>query len=355
MILHIFPYEKFAYDYISKINALFGKDGHLFYLYGDLPSDKMKSVGGDNVVRESGFRNLCACRLYLSKKAKKAERIILHSWFFPKYIMFLSCYWVRKYPHKVFWNIWGHDLYNMYWNRKSSIKNMIKEILRKYFIKRVRAVGYIPGDYDFLKKHYVTKAKFFLSSYAYEFFDYNEEKKDSQNDVINVMLGNSATKECRYIETIDLLASIDDGKMQIYCVLAYPKNNKSYIGEVSRHGKKIFGDRFVPIVSYMSYDEYMGFLKSIDIAIFNHNRQQGLGNIASLLYLGKKVFVSDENACGDYFRRLGITLFSTNEINCEIKCGLDRNIQINNKKKILEFFSDESFKARWDKIFREPI
>lgn len=351
MIFHIFPYEKFSYDYITKINNLFNSREHEFFLYGKLPSDKIKNVTYENVKFESQFLNKHACRCYLRLTAKKADKIILHSWFFPKYLMALSCYWVTVYPKKVFWNIWGHDLYNMYWERNKSLKTRMREVLRKYFIKHVRAVGYIPGDYTFLKKCYQTNAKFFLASYAYEFYDFGQVER--KNDGMNIMLGNSATRECRYMETIDLLSEIDDQKMKIYCILAYPSGNRAYIDMVSAHGKKAFGERFIPIVDYMGYDDYMKFLASIDAAVFNHNRQQGLGNIASLLYLGKKVFVSEENACGDYFKRMGVSLFDMAELKDGIKFELNPDSQAENRRMIKKFFSDAEFRTRWEKIFQE--
>lgn len=47
-----------------------------------------------------------------------------------------------------------------------------------------------------------------------------------------------------------------------------------------------------PIVDFMDFNEYINFLSTIDIAIFNHKRQQGMGNIITLLGMGKKyIFV----------------------------------------------------------------
>ena len=37
--------------------------------------------------------------------------------------------------------------------------------------------------------------------------------------------------------------------------------------------------------------DYLKILGKIDIAIFNHERQQAVGNITSLLGLGKKVYI----------------------------------------------------------------
>lgn len=38
----------------------------------------------------------------------------------------------------------------------------------------------------------------------------------------------------------------------------------------------------------MPFEEYLGLLAKIDIAILNHKRQQAMGNITTLLGLGKK-------------------------------------------------------------------
>ena len=38
----------------------------------------------------------------------------------------------------------------------------------------------------------------------------------------------------------------------------------------------------------MNNKDYIQFLNQIDIAVFNHNRQQAMGTIRSLLGMGKK-------------------------------------------------------------------
>ena len=42
----------------------------------------------------------------------------------------------------------------------------------------------------------------------------------------------------------------------------------------------------------MPFNQYLEFLGKIDIAIFNHRRQQGFGNAITLLGLGKKVYLN---------------------------------------------------------------
>lgn len=45
----------------------------------------------------------------------------------------------------------------------------------------------------------------------------------------------------------------------------------------------------------MPFEEYLGLLAKIDIAILNHKRQQAMGNITTLLGLGKKYILGDRD------------------------------------------------------------
>lgn len=350
-VLHVFPYEKFAYDYITKINELFGKEYHEFFLYGELESENMSEVKAENIVfaeESTATRNDID---WLKKEFSSSSRIILHSLFVPFRILVLVSRFVRKYPEKFFWNIWGHDLYNTYWKRNESIKNIVKENFRRQFIKNLRGVGYIPGDFEYLKNHYDTSAQFFLASYSYDLFECPAEKHTG----INVMLGNSATRECQYEDSISRLATLNIVDMKVYCVLSYPASNIEYIESVVDYGRSKLGDNFVPLTDYMRYEDYMSFLSKIDVAIFNHNRQQALGNIASLLYLGKKVFVSKENACGDYFERMGAKIYDMDLLLNEIKIPMDTTVVSKNSRIVKKFFSDVEFAERWKTIFEVDL
>jgi hypothetical protein len=67
----------------------------------------------------------------------------------------------------------------------------------------------------------------------------------------------------------------------------------------------------------MTLDEYLKFLKSIDIAIFNHERQQAMGNTINLLGMGKKVFMRTGLSHYDFMKSIGIILNSFTDLNIE--------------------------------------
>lgn len=351
MILHLIAYEKFTEDYIKRINALFGEKNHLFLVFGEKPEADIKSVHADNVIYSLDFSNKFKCAYFMVKKILSSDKVIIHALFLSNLYLRLLLMLQPIAGDKFFWNIWGYDLYNAYWNRNKEVE---REKLRIKFIKKLKAVGYIPGDFDFLKKHYETSAKFYLASYSYDFFTPEVDETSEDNNTINILLGNSATEECQYEEAIDLLSHFSNKPIKVKCVLSYPKENEKYRDKIVKYGHEKLGDKFVPLIGFMTYEKYTELLSGIDIAIFNHNRQQALGNIASLLYLGKRVYINPANGCKGYFEQMGAKVFSTEDLVETAICKYDpKELKNINRKAIDEFFSDQQFKERWRKIFEE--
>jgi len=55
------------------------------------------------------------------------------------------------------------------------------------------------------------------------------------------------------------------------------------------------------LASHMDIDEYTRLLNSVDIAIYNNNRQQATGNIEILGFLGKKIFVRSDTTTWEHY------------------------------------------------------
>lgn len=351
MILHLFSYEKFALDYILKINKLFDQNEHLFFVIGNKVEEALDDIKSPNVIFSSSFSNKMLCMFEINKYIILSEKVIFHSMFFGTLALIDIDILGLVFGHKFFWNIWGFDLYNEYRNRK---KRKLFHLGMTVFVREIKSVGYIKGDYDYLLAHFKTNAKFFLASYAYNFDKKYIKYSKNKSDKINILIGNSCNLECQYEEALAKIKKIEDKRdKKIYCLLSYPKNNNEYRNEIIKYGTKLFKEDFIPVVEYVGYNEYMNFLSDIDVAIFNHNRQQALGNIALLLFLGKKVFINPMNACFQYFSEIGATVYSTKDLHSE-ECFDCINVEQakRNTEVISDFFSDKSFYTMWDNIFR---
>ena len=64
----------------------------------------------------------------------------------------------------------------------------------------------------------------------------------------------------------------------------------------------------VPMTDFMPLEQYLEFLKSLDIAIFNHRLQQAMGNTITLLGMGRTVFMRSEVSQWRFLDGLGIKL-----------------------------------------------
>jgi len=347
--LHIFPYEIFSFDYIKTMCRCFDSDEHVFYIYGEKPDSNIASCENINAniifEEKSGFGE--AKELY--RLIERCDKVIFHSLFLPMKILIVLSWNIKKYNKKLFLNIWGGDLYNVYWNRNNSLANWIEYKANRRIAENSYEVGYIKSDYRFLKKIYPKAAPVFrLEGYCYEFE--GEIEKEKKHKGTNILLGNSATETCRHKDALDIIKKNDNDDTFIYCVLSYPKNIPDYIDEIISYGKNSFGERFIPLLDFMTSSDYMNLLSNMDVAIFNHNRQQALGNIASLLYLGKRVFVSEENGCLEYFKDMGAVLYSIDEyVNYKDDSELFEYGE-HNRQVIETFYSDEQFIKRWSAV-----
>lgn len=350
MIFHIFPREKFTVEYIKRINRLYNPQEHFFLVYGDGNGEFFdKSIMQQNNVAYSHM-------LYEFDKIEtyfcNASCIILHS--LPFQYCNLKLIWdlQKKYSKRLAWVLWGGDLYDAYkYNRGIGVfklKPIFTEILR---IKIINSIYMIVSGCDFeeLKKRYKTNAIQSTAQYDYKMIKFSDSKE--QSDKINVMIGHSATNTCRHLETFNLLKRYS-GKINVFCPLSYPADNTRYINKVEEAGRRIFGESFHAIKDFMNYDEYVAFLNKMDIAVFNNSRQQGMGNITSLLLLGKKVYLSNDNTIRFIYKNSDYDIYSVDDIEKDnFLEPLTEEQRESNRKKIEYKFSDENFMNEWNTIF----
>lgn len=132
----------------------------------------------------------------------------------------------------------------------------------------------------------------------------------------------------------------------IYVPLSY--GNKKHAQAAIQQGQQWFGDKFKPLTEFMPFDEYLLLLGTIDIAIFNHKRQQAMGNTITLLGLRKKVYVRSDTAQSEFFNSLGVHFFDINDFNLNL---LNAEDSCENNKKIKIYFSEENLKKQCTAIF----
>jgi len=283
---------------------------------------------------------------------KKSEKFYFHQ--LPYGPSLVLWYLYRGLLSRSAWIIWGGDVY-IHREGGESLKKRVYEFLRRKIIPRIPVIAsFIPGDFEIVRKIYNSKAKYMYSAYPLP-VDFMGRDPGSENSSEAtgklILVGNSGNESNNHIEILNDLAFLRKSDVRIICPLSYSGNNE-YIKSVSETGKKILGEIFEPLTSMLGTDEYLDLLSRIDIAVMNHERQQGLGNILPLMYFGKKVYLKSETTTWSYLRDLGCTVFDIESL----KTRQDEFLTINkaellkNREIISALLSKDRYIALWTLI-----
>jgi hypothetical protein len=185
--------------------------------------------------------------------------------------------------------------------------------LRRDALMRLDAIcPIIDSDYEYIRKHCDTKAVRKDFSYGMEFSksfsgDLNAlapELYDKVKDKFLILLGKSASYTGNHIDAIDALASLalpEDAL--VICPLSYSDrvDFERYGRAVADYARLRLGNKFLPLFDLLPFETYNALLARVGAAIMNYRWQEAVGNVISLLYCGKKVFLNDDS---DVYRML---------------------------------------------------
>ena len=345
-ILHIFVDEKFVFEFIEKIDCRF--DNQVYYVWSKSEKTHNNFPQIKNIYFSSS-KNMIGSIKELLTLAKNSDKIIFHSLIYPAPLLITASYLAKKNRNKTMWVEWGADLFDHYWERNNSLSTKIREIFRRKFIKNVYSVGCLEQELPIIKEYYDVSPKFYLAPYFFYFPDINLSVE--KHDYYNVLIGNSANPTCCHKDAIDFLSKYMNNKY--YCILSYPKDNMEYINSVIEYGNSKIGSNFVPITDFMTNEEYSKFLSTIDLAVLNNNRQQGWGNIISLLYYGKTLYINPENILLDYFTKEGAIIYSTKELESGNMKLLNNEEIDNNIRVAKKLLSEDYIYDCWNRIFTD--
>lgn len=336
-ILHVCNLDKFIPPFIDFIEENFDLGMHFFWLNYDHKRYPVMQTSNVYKVKE-GKRNKVRGYLALFNRMLHAEKIILHGLFNNKIILFLWVMpWLLK---KCYWVVWGGDLYS-YQLSKRDFKWYSREFFRRPVIRNMgHLVTYIPGDVELAREWYGAQGEYceclmYLSNIVSPEVLKVTAQSNNNEGQLNVLVGNSADPSNNHIEALEKLLPYREQNIKIYVPLSY--GDKIYAQKIIDKGNEWFGDKFYPITYFMDFNKYLELLKCIDIAIFNHKRQQGMGNIITLLGLGKKVYMRSDITPWAFFKEKDIKVYDVADINL-------LELQVNQKNQFLvnSYFSYEN-------------
>ncbi len=346
------PFEKWTQQIMESNERNLNKYHHRYFLYSLNPEmeNKVEKVKDEsNVVWSLGEMSLGNYKDMIMEM-QRADKIIFHSLFMSTLMMFIinlvGLIHVKKYT----WFIWGGEIYNELWTFQKCKKNkkiLVREWMRRWFIGRIPLINSVCDlDYPHVKKYYRTNAKFKRTFYQLPFLKCSEviEKDDKET---RILIGNNAMDTCQHIESMKKIKPFVDEKTKVYVILSYPKVSREYKKSVMRCGRDLFGDNFIPINKFVPYKEYMDFVNSIDIAVMNHNRQQGVSNLINLFHMGKKLYINPKNTYYHELKKYKGIVYNINEIDDSFLDKLSDEVKTYNKEIAEEMNSDKEYKKQW--------
>ncbi|MCQ4240362.1 TDP-N-acetylfucosamine:lipid II N-acetylfucosaminyltransferase [Stutzerimonas stutzeri] len=340
-ILHIGSCDNIITDFVGLIKGSFNFSGHEFLLDSNMADKDLPLSSNVHLAGRSKIGRL----IHLAKcliKMHQANKIIIHGLTDIRLVQILFfCPWLLK---KCYWIIWGGDLY-VFRQGEQTKRWRKEEFFRRPVIKNMgNLVSYIKGDVDLARLWYGAKGVYheciMYTSNLYKEYAVQPKKNNS----INILVGNSADAGNNHEEALAKLLPFRDKDISIYVPLSY--GDQVYAQQVIGFGKEWFGDKFKPLTEFIPFQKYLELLGSIDIAIFNHKRQQAMGNTIVLVGLGKTVYLRSDVTQWQLFQDMGIVVGDTLRFS-----SLGRVCSDDNKSKVREYFSKGNLINQLERIF----
>lgn len=337
-ILHIATPHKFTIPFFELIEKEFAHEQHCILSHAstdDWPNGtKIKNRNSAGPVWLWDF----------TRAIYSSEKVIIHGLWdvYVIALLFLQP-WLLK---KCYWMIFGGDLYD-YESSRKNWRWWLRILLKKPVIKRMgHLVTYVEGDVELARNWFGARGKYH-ECIMYVSNIYREYPiKSESHSAINIQIGNSADPSNNHLEILDKLYPFRDENITIYAPLSY--GCQEYANSVIKIGKELFGDKFVPLTEFMPFDQYLNFLGRVDIAIFNHKRQQAMGNIITLLGLGKKVYMRNDVSSWRTFSKAGIKIYEVSSIELS---RVNKSLASSNQRAIKSLFSEEKIISQLNEIF----
>lgn len=365
MILHILQDEKFSemaielFESVSKNKndycVITNKSDFKF-----IKTSKVKKISHLNLIDGSflrTFKNYDFVVLHLLDQKNKF--MIMNA---SKDVKFLWVGWGMDYYDFISQDLHLEQTKSLILNQQNySIKNILKNFLKNLVFRSysntdimMRIDFFAPvlnNEYELVKQHF--------DEFKPKFVDWNYGTleqivsgfKDIKLNGNNVLVGNSATPTNNHYEAFDLLKQIKfDNK--VVAPLSY--GVEEYKNIIIKLGNDLFQQNFYPLTDFMTLEEYLKLISTCSVVVMNHLRQQAIGNINIMLYLGARVFLNKKNPAYDFYKELGITLNTVDELTMELINQPLTYIEVaNNRDALKRVWSEENMHLKTKKLIEE--
>lgn len=320
--LHIIPPSKRMMDtYIKMLRKYFNEDEHHFYFINHCPLSEQELFKYGNVQEMSGNGKLEKMK-HLYRALKDADIVFWHGLIYPgRFMLFLAAN--PAFLRKSVWVMWGIDLYN--WKREGgSLRNKVINYLNYHCRRHMKAaVALLPTDKEYFQKQFSDKIPCYVTPYpiseeSFHSMERYRNSKPRKNGKVFIQVAHNAHTFNNHMEILESLLTFKDENIKLFLPLSYGNDwhtsSANYVRNISKFLTENFPHKAYNIYKLMPQAKYTEFLWNMDIAIFNADRQNALGNILKLLYMGNKVFMTSDGPLYAFFQEKGIPICDTKKI-----------------------------------------
>lgn len=365
MILHFLGDSTYSNKFVEYVNCNFTSQEHKFVF---ISSTELKYINQkDNVLIYKSNSIINSIKIIKGLlKEYKPGKIFLH------FLSDLNLFPILLASKKtlLYWIVWGGDIYSYvdwklydeetekiigHTSNKKNWKRKVLTNLRKTSIKKLDYIGINETEFSIIKKYFKTNAKRVNFNYPNPTQTTAQDtqvittEKNKTSKVI--LLGNSGDPTNNHITILKKLKNLNCD-YKVIVPLSYGSNTE-YIDAVKKYGTELLGGHFVPLLDFMSPDEYSKLLATVDVGIMNHYRQQAIGNLRILLSQGKKVYLNEINPLYHYYTDKGIFLSKIED--CKFDASLfgeySNEIKLQNKKNIEGLYSQDKIYDYMKELF----
>ena len=180
--------------------------------------------------------------------------------------------------------------------------------IRRRFLQRIEAIcHWNKFDIEFLNVLYDVKLRQLPFVYNIGLNSFSGmNKESSKKSTLKIWLGNSDTPTNNHLDAFDILEKLKHQNIEIICPLNY--GNIQYAKLISAEGKRMFGEKFKPLLGYIPRDEYYDLMDTVDVAYMPHRRGQAGGNIIAFIKKGVRIVMNDQSSIYKLFDFYGISI-----------------------------------------------
>lgn len=366
-ILHISNKNVFIKYALNSFENVYPAQNKLWMFSSRCDAKKLNEEGVSSITFISTFNP------FTLKSLKSYDLIIIHGFDVFKYPLIA----LAPAGVKFAWLGWGYDYYDYIYanpddllladtlalNNKCSQQsfkqsihpvNLLKKIAKKIVelgfrekaLKRICTISpVLKEDYDLLKSAELLKPLPDFVPWNYGSLEEALIKNFIGQRVSGnkVLVGNSASFTNNHLEVFDLLQEVaksTEAHLQVIAPLSY--GDACFKQAVIEKGKACFVDRFQPLTDFMPIDDYVALIKQCGFVVMNHKRQQAVGNIVIMLYLGARVFLREENPTYQMLKGEGAVVNTLDELKAQpglLKTPLTENEVTQNIKVLYKHWS----------------